>query len=88
LRNSKTITMESQPPAQQATPKLLDQVRNVMRLPHYSIHTERSDTDWIKRYLHFHRMRSREDLAKGEGKIEAFCTDLAVKGKGSPSTQN
>jgi integron integrase len=80
--------MESQPPAQQATPKLLEQVRNVMRLHHYSIHTERSYTDWIKRYIHFHQMRSREDLADGERKIEAFCTDLAVNGKVSPSTQN
>src|ERR1035437_5087950 len=66
----------------------VDQVRDVMRLHHYSIHTERSYTDWIKRYIHFHHMRSREDLANGESKIEAFCTDLAVNGKVSPSTQN
>jgi hypothetical protein len=45
--NSKIISMESQPPAPQPTPKLLEQVRNVMRLHHYSIHTERSYTDWI-----------------------------------------
>jgi len=72
------------PPA----PRMLEQVRNVMRLHHYSIHTERSYTDWIKRYIHFHHMRSREDLANGESKIEAFCTDLAVNGKVAPSTQN
>jgi Phage integrase, N-terminal SAM-like domain len=74
--------------AGQPTPRMLEQVRNVMRLHHYSIHTERSYTDWIKRYIHFHHMRSREDLANGESKIEAFCTDLAVNGKVSPSTQN
>src|ERR1035437_6526806 len=74
--------------AGQPTPRMLEQVRNVMRLHHYSIHTERSYTDWIKRYIHFHHMRSREDLANGETKIEAFCTDLAVNGKVSPSTQN
>ena len=50
-------------------PKLLDQVRNAMRLHHYSIHTERSYIDWIKRYVHFHQMKSREDLADGERKI-------------------
>src|SRR5437868_1921382 len=72
----------------QPEPKLLEQVRNVMRLHHYSIHTERSYLDWIKRYISFHHMRSREDLANGEGKIEAFCTDLAVNGKVAPSTQN
>src|SRR6266404_9215354 len=67
-------------------PKLLEQVRNVMRLAHYSIHTERSYVDWIKRYINFHHMRSREDLVNGESKIEAFCTDLAVNGKVAPST--
>ena len=73
---------------QQKTPKLLDQVRNVLRLHHYSIHTERSYIDWIKRYIHFHQMRCREDLADGERKIEAFLTDLAVRGKVAASTQN
>ena len=67
---------------QQETPRLLDQVRNVLRLHHYSIHTERSYIDWIKRYIHFHQMRCREDLADGERKIEAFLTDLAVRGEG------
>jgi integron integrase len=74
--------------SQGQTPRLLDQVRETMRLHHYSIHTERSYVDWIKRYVHFHQMRSREDLADGERKIEAFLTDLAVKGQVSPSTQN
>ena len=81
------------PPAQaveqaQPVPRLLEQVRNVMRLGHYSIHTERSYVDWIKRYINFHHMRSREDLVNGESKIEAFCTDLAVNGMVAPSTQN
>ena len=76
--------MEGQP----QTPKLLDQVRNVLRLHHYSIHTERSYIDWIKRYVHFHQMHCRADLADGEKKIEAFLTDLAVQGKVAASTQN
>jgi hypothetical protein len=69
-------------------PKLLDQVRNVLRLHHYSIHTETSYVDWIKRYIRFHDMKSREDLADGERKIEAFLTDLAAHGNVAPSTQN
>jgi integron integrase len=69
-------------------PKLLDQVRNVLRLHHYSIHTETSYVDWIKRYIRFHHMTRRDDLADGERKIEAFLTDLAVNGKVTPSTQN
>ena len=59
--------------------RLLDEVRNVMRLLHYSIHTERSYCDWIKRYVHYHKMTSRDDLQDAEGKIEAFLTHLAVE---------
>ncbi len=66
----------------------MDQVRGVMRLHHYSIHTERSYCDWIVRYVAFHRMQSREDLVGGEAKIEAFLTHLAQKLDVAPSTQN
>jgi len=59
-----------------------------MRLHHYSLHTERSYVDWIKRYVQFHQMKNRDDLADAERKIEAYLTDLAVKGKVSASTQN
>ena len=73
---------------QEQAPKLLEQVRSVLRLKHYSIHTERSYVDWIRRYVHFHHMGSREDLADGERKMEAFLTDLAVRGKVAAATQN
>ena len=73
---------------QPQSPKLLDQVRNVLRFHHYSTRTERSYIDCIKRYVHFHQMQRREDLADGEKKIEAFLTDLAVRGKVAASTQN
>jgi hypothetical protein len=43
-------------------PKLLDQVRQYLRLHYYSIHTERFYVDWIVRFIRFHRMRSRDDL--------------------------
>ena len=68
--------------------KLLDEIRDFMRLHHYSIHTERSYCDWIKKYVQFHKMKSREDLLNGEEKIEAFLTDLAVRGNVSAATQN
>jgi site-specific recombinase XerD len=76
------------PNAEERTPKLLDQVRSLMRLQHYSIHTERSYVDWIRRFIHFHQMQSRADLVGGEAKIEAFLTDLAVNGKVAAATQN
>ena len=59
-----------------------------MRLKHYSIHTERTYCDWIKRYVLFHRMRSKDDLQNGERKIEQFLTHLAVNAHIAPSTQN
>jgi hypothetical protein len=52
--------------------KLLDQVREVLRLRHYSIRTEQSYCDWIRRYVRFHRMQSREALSPGEAKVEEF----------------
>ena len=37
--------------SQAHSPTVLDQVRNFMRVHQYSIHTERSYIDWIKRYI-------------------------------------
>ena len=34
--------------------KLLDQIREVMRLKHYSIRTEQTYADWVRRYVHAH----------------------------------
>lgn len=45
------------------SPKLLDQVRDKLRVKHYSIRTEQSYTDWIKRYILFHGKRLSEDMA-------------------------
>src|SRR5438552_10807819 len=67
--------------------KLLDQVREVMRLRHYSIRTEQCYFDWIRRYIKFHAMRCREDLLSGNGKVEMFLSDLAVSGHVAASTQ-
>jgi hypothetical protein len=74
--------------SQDQKPKILDQVREVMRLHHYSIHTERTYIDWIRRYIAFHRMKSRDDLVEGEKKIEAFLTHLAVDERVASATQN
>ncbi len=74
--------------SKQKEKKILDQVRDVMRVKHYSIHTERTYCDWVKRYIAFHNMTSRADLEKGEKKIEQFLTWLAVDRTVAPSTQN
>ena len=66
--------------------KLLDQVRNKIRLKHYSIRTEKSYVSWIRRFILFHGKKHPIDMGRKE--IESFLTDLAVKGKVSASTQN
>ena len=63
-------------------------MRQVLRLHHYSMHTERSSVEWIVRCVRFHRMRSREDLFPAEPKIESFLTDLAVHRNVAAATQN
>lgn len=67
-------------------PRLLDQVRNVIRCKHYSIRTEQSYTDWIKRYVIFHGKQHPEKL--NEKHVSEFLTDLAVQKKVAASTQN
>ena len=52
----------------------------MLRLHRYSIHTERSYIEWIRRFARFHGMRSRADLFPAEPEIEGFLTDLAVHG--------
>jgi hypothetical protein len=44
-------------PGESKPKKLLEQVRDVMRLKHYSIRTERCYSDWIKRFIRFLRPR-------------------------------
>src|SRR5207253_368961 len=66
--------------------KLLDQVRDVMRLKHYSLRTERTYCDWIERFIRFHEMRHPRDM--GEAEMSAFLTHLARDGEIAASTQN
>lgn len=67
-------------------PKLLDMVRDKLRLKHYSLRTEQAYVDWIKRYILFHGKRHPREM--GAVDIEAFLTHLAVKRNVAASTQN
>jgi integrase len=67
-------------------PRLLDQVRDQIRLKHYSIRTERVYCEWVKRYIRFHKYR--HPLEMGAAEVEAFLSDLAVRRDVSASTQN
>jgi integron integrase len=67
-------------------PKLLDRVRDVMRRKHYSIRTEQSYIDWIRRFILFHGKR--HPLEMREQEVTAFLTHLARDGGVAASTQN
>jgi integron integrase len=66
--------------------KLLDQVRDAIRLRHYSYRTEETYVQWIRRYILFHNKRHPKDM--GNPEIEAFLTHLAVTENVAASTQN
>jgi len=66
--------------------KLLDHVRDVMRLKHYSLRTERCYWDWIARFIRFHGKRHPKEM--GEKEVKEFLTHLAREGQVAASTQN
>ena len=72
--------MESRPK------KLLDLVRDAIRLKHYSYRTEQIDVGWIRRYIRFHNKQ--HPKAMGSAEVEALLTHLAVEKTVSASTQN
>ncbi|MBW1697061.1 MAG: tyrosine-type recombinase/integrase [Deltaproteobacteria bacterium] len=47
-------------------PKLLDLVRNKIRLRHYSIRTEKTYLDWIRRFILFHNKKHPKDMGAAE----------------------
>jgi integron integrase len=65
---------------------LLDRVREVCRLRHFSPRTEKAYVGWIRRFLRFHRMRHPRDM--GAPDVEAFLSSLARQGGVAASTQN
>ena len=66
--------------------KLLDQVRNVCRVRHYSIRTEKAYVNWIKQFILFHQKQHPKEL--GADHIRQFLTHLARNRKVATSTQN
>ena len=66
--------------------RLLERVRNAIRVRQYSLATEKAYSGWIVRFIMFHHKRHPAEMAKPE--VEAFLSYLAVNRKVSPSTQN
>ena len=56
--------------------KLLDRVRETIRLKQYSNKTEQAYLNWIKHYILFHDKKRPQDM--GAFEVETFLTNLAV----------
>ena len=67
-------------------PRLLDQVRDKIRLKHYSLRTEQAYVDWIRRYILHHDKRHPSEM--GAAEVEAFLTHLATARGVAAATQN
>jgi integrase len=65
---------------------LLDRFRDAARVRHLARSTERVYSHWVRRYILHHGKR--HPLEMGEPEVNAFLTDLAVRGHVSASTQN
>ena len=61
-----------------AAPKLLEQMRHVLRVRHYARRTEDCYVDWTRRFIVFHNKR--HPAAMGAAEVSRFLTDLAVNG--------
>ncbi len=76
----------SQAAPQKPKPRLLDQVRQQIRVRHMSRSTEKSYVHWIRHFIHFHGKRHPKEL--GTDEVNAFLSHLATHRKVSASTQN
>jgi integron integrase len=90
LRSHFVANPLSAPPRSNTPPapprRLLDQVRDHLRLKHYSLRTEETYLHWIRRFVFFHGKKHPANL--GADHIRNFLTCLAVHNQVAASTQN
>src|SRR5438552_6581422 len=65
--------------------KLLDHVRDVLRVNHYSVRTEEAYVGWIRRFILYHNKKHPREM--GALEVELYLTHLAVGEKVSTNTQ-
>ncbi|MBS0337829.1 MAG: integron integrase [Proteobacteria bacterium] len=66
--------------------RLLDQVRDTIRLKHYSLRTEETYVHWIKRFIYFHSKRHPREM--GGAEVTAFLNHLVRTRDVAAATQN
>ncbi len=80
------MTLVTSEMLQEPKTKLLDQMREVLRLKHLSYRTEEAYLSWVRRFILFHDKRHPKEM--GATEIRAFLAQLAVADKVAASTQN
>jgi len=73
-------------PAHVQKPKLLERLREAIRVRHYSIRTEEAYVQWVRRYIYFHGKQHPQDL--DEDHVNRFLSHLATEDRVAASTQN
>src|SRR5674476_551072 len=68
-----------------SSPRLLDQVRDRLRVKHYSMRTEDTYLQWIRRFIFFHGKKHPREM--GGPQVEAFLSRLATAGGIAPARQ-
>lgn len=71
--------------SEMVAPRLLDQMREVLRTRHYSYRTEQQYLGWVRRFIQFHGLE--HPAGMGHVQVEAFLTHLAVDRRVASSTQ-
>src|SRR3989442_12299064 len=67
-------------------PRLMEQMRTVIRARHYSLCTEETYLSWVKRFILFHGKQHPRDM--GVQEVQQFLAYLAVEGHVAASTQS
>lgn len=71
-------------PGSDQSPRLLDQLRQQVRLLHYSLRTEEAYVHWVRAFVRFHGLRHPQDMSRAE--VEGFLTWLANDRDVAPGT--
>ena len=85
-RDATRAPVKSDTPPEPKAPRLLDQVRERIRVLHYSRSTEATYLHWIKAYIHFHGLRHPREM--GAAEVEAYLSHLATARDVAAGTQN
>ena len=67
-------------------PRLMDQVKRVLRVKHYSIRTEKTYCYWIRFFIRYSGMRHPAEM--GATEVRAFLEYLAIERNVAAATQN